>query len=859
MLGPNSSSKDVQGLEGRRTASSGANGSWWLRLLGRILDPWLNLTLELRNGVELANTSKGVLLCYVVSDYGLSSALVLECACRESGLPSPFAPLNVDLMRRRSSYFSLSRQSKAAALFPGAPTSKRESSDSLLQLISAQKANPSLDIRLIPVSIFVGRSPTKSAGLFRALFAENWIIVGRIRRLFGLMLNGRMTLVRFADPVSLRDAVDEGLPEDRSVRKISRVLRTHFRRVREAVVGPDLSTRRMLASRVLAAHSVRRAVAAQIRKGGGEEAAVWREAQSIIWEMAADYSYTVVSSVSFLLSFVWNRIYRGVLVHHLDRCKEAALGCEVIYVPSHRSHMDDLLLPYLLHEHGMMPPHIAAGANLNLPLLGPILRRGGAFFIRRKIRGSLLYSTIFSEYLAQLISGGYPLAYFVEGGRSRTGRLLRPMGGMVTMSVMGFLSRPSRPIIFQPVYIGYEKLIEGKSHLEELSGKAKVKESTLQLIRSIPKVLRSNYGQVVVNFGDPINLTEVIAGVAPEWSVADELGSEKPGWLSPVVDALLEKIQENINRAADVNPINLLAIALLSTPNHAMGEADLISLISLSKRLLIDIPYSDHVTVTPHSPEDIVSHGIDIGTLERTEHPYGDVIRVTQENAVLLTYFRNNVLHLFVAASWVACCFQHNVKVSRDEVVRIGRSVYPFIKAELFLPWSEQGFADILSRTMDIFISEGLLHSLLEQDVPVFVRNIGQSDEVFRLRAIGHSLQQAFERYYIAFSILAKNGSSVLSASQLESMCQLAAQRLSLLYAQTAPEFFDKSLFRGFIQKIRELGLVWPDQSGNLCFDSRLSTTASDAMFILGRELRHTIERVSASEAGASGNEELHE
>jgi len=93
----------------------------------------------------------------------------------------------------------------------------------------------------------------------------------------------------------------------------------------------------------------------------------------------------------------------------------------------------------------------------------------------------------------------------------------------------------------------------------------------------------------------------------------------------------------------------------------------------------------------------------------------------------------------------------------------------------------------------------------------------------------------------------------------LESMCQLAAQRLSLLYAQTAPEFFDKSLFRGFIQKIRELGLVWPDQSGNLCFDSRLSTTASDAMFILGRELRHTIERVSASEAGASGNEELHE
>ena len=112
-----------------------------------------------------------------------------------------------------------------------------------------------------------------------------------------------------------------------------------------------------------------------------------------------------------------------------------------------------------------------------------------------------------------------------------------------------------------------------------------------------------------------------------------------------------------------------------------------------------------------------------------------------------------------------------------------------------------------------------------------------------------HALQQAFERYYIAMSVLAKNGPGTLGTGELESLCQLAAQRLSLLYAPAAPEFFDKSLFRGFIQKLRELRLVWPDANNKLVFDQRLDSWAKDAKVILGRELRHTIEKVSPEAA----------
>src|SRR5690606_5674701 len=178
--------------------------------------------------------------------------------------------------------------------------------------------------------------------------------------------------------------------------------------------------------------------------------------------------------------------------------------------------------------------------------------------------------------------------------------LLAPKGGMVSMTLRAFLRQPTRPVLFQPIYVGYEKLMEGDSYLDELSGKAKKKESIWQLLWSIPQVLRSNYGQVVVNFGEPIPLNDVLAEHATGWDGQAVADSDRPEWLSRTVDAIAEKINVNINRAADVNPINLLALALLSTPKHAMGEADLLAQIALSKQLLVDVPYSDRVTVTPH-------------------------------------------------------------------------------------------------------------------------------------------------------------------------------------------------------------------------------------------------------------------
>jgi len=821
----------------------------WARFLGWLTKPWLGLRIEQPQHVRACADNQQMII-YVLEDYGLSNALILDRACHDSGLPCPLLPLMENKadnpLQRKRAYVALSRRSNTLLLPDQRPV--RSHSQSLAHVLQAHRDNPTLDIQLIPVSIFVGRAPDRQSGWFAVLFSENWALVGRFRRLLAVLLNGRNSIVRFAAPISLRRTVDEGLDTERTVRKLQRVLRTHFRRIRQSVIGPDLSTRRLLINRVLGAESVRNAIAAQARRDNIKAHQAWKKAHHYAWEIAADYSSPVVRSASFLLPYVWNRIFAGVRANHLELFKQTAPGHEIIYVPSHRSHMDYLLLSYLLYGNGIVPPHIVAGINLNLPLVGSLLRKGGAFFIRRSIKGNVLYSAVLSEYVAQLVAGGYSIEYFIDGGRSRTGRLLQPKGGMIAMTVRAFLRQPRRPVLFQPVYIGYEKLMEGSSHLDELSGRPKRKESIWALLWNIPKVLKQNYGQVTVNFGQPIALDHVLKQNAPEWNKHAVSDDEKPAWLSSTVDTLAQQIQVHINAAADVNPINLLALALLSTPKHAMAETDLIAQIQLCKTLLAEIPYSGHadrITVTPHSPQHIITHAENIKLLTRTKHPLGDVLSVNEENAVLLSYFRNNVLHLFTTASWVACCFQHNRRMSHSGVLRLGRGLYPFLRSELFLPWDEDTFANRIDQTIEVFIREGLLEQNSDDEGSILERRTGQSDEVFRLRAIGHSLQQAFERYYITISVLVKNGSGTLGAGQLESLCQQTAQRLSLLYAPAAPEFFDRSLFRGFIRELRELRLVWPDEHSNLVFDQRLATWAHDARYILGRELRHSIERVS--------------
>jgi glycerol-3-phosphate O-acyltransferase len=239
------------------------------------------------------------------------------------------------------------------------------------------------------------------------------------------------------------------------------------------------------------------------------------------------------------------------------------------------------------------------------------------------------------------------------------------------------------------------------------------------------------------------------------------------------------------------------------------------------------------------SAAEIIAYGEGMKAVQRIAHPLGDLLVCEGKTGVLLSYFRNNVLHLFATAAWVACCFLNNRRMTRASIARLGKIVYPFIQAELFLPWSDKGFTGQIDATIDFFVARGLLEP--SGDGRILRRGPGQSDGAYQLRLIAHSMLQAFERYYIAIAALVRNGPGTLSGGELENLCALTAQRLTLLHELNAPEFFDKSLFRGFIQKLRERRVIWADASGKLDFDAALEEVTRDAKVILSREIRHGI------------------
>ena len=505
--------------------------------------------------------------------------------------------------------------------------------------------------------------------------------------------------------------------------------------------------------------------------------------------------------------------------------------------------LDYLLISFLLHENGFVPPHIAAGINLNLPFIGPFLRGGGAFFLRRTFRSQKLYSAVFNEYVSSIITRGVSIEYFVEGTRSRTGRLLQPKAGMLAMTVNSYLHSPVRPVVFLPVNIGHEQLMEGAVYTRELSGRTKKSEKLSDLFK-VFGVLKNDYGTATVSFGEPVFLDQMLDNSDPHWRETTAPGSGKAPWLSTLINELGERIMTGINSAAVANPVNLIATALLATPKHSLGEKELQEQLSLYIKLLSKGPLADSITVTGKNPQEIIDYCGELMLLSKDPHALGQIICLQPNKAVELTYFRNNVAHLFAVPSLIACCFLNQREIEVQQLNTIVRAIYPFLKTELFLPFDGDAFASAIQNNIDLLTARGLLtHS---EDGSKILRAPGDSDEAGQLGLLARCLLHTLERYYITIAVLARNGSATLSRGQLEKLCILTAQRISRLYEFEAPEFYDRSLFRQFISGLRELGILTNDREGKLLFDKRLDSISEHARFILRKEIRLLIVRSAA-------------
>ncbi len=787
-----------------------------------------------RYTAETARDVESGAICYVLERDQLFDKLVLRDLCAKQGWPIAGAILPDGagaLWSVRTFRGWLVRH-----LVPG-------DTDRLDRAIAWLEAHPEEDIQLVPVAVFWGRSPAKERSWLKLLLAEDWAASGRIRRFFSMLVHGRQVLVKVASSVSLRQLVNEGLGVERTTRKAARLLRVHFRRQRAATIGPDLSHRRLLLDEVLASPGVRDALQREIQSSHRSERRVRKRARKIATEIAAHYSHSVVRVVERLLARLWNRLYEGIEIQHFESLGDIAVGSEVIYVPCHRSHIDYLLLSYVIYRRGLVPPHVAAGINLNIPLIGPVLRRGGAFFMRRTFRGDALYSSIFRSYLSAILARGFPVKFFIEGARSRTGRLLSPKLGLLAMIVDSYLRNQRRPVVFVPVYFGYEKLIEGQTFIGELSGRRKQRETLGGAIRSL-RALRERFGVVHVSFGEPLWLDRMLDQIRPDWRRQTFDDFLRPGWLEHAVESFGRTIMTAINEAAVVNPVSLASLIVLSMPKRAIVEVELRGQLALLLDLARRAPYSPRTGLTTLDPDEIIRYCEDMRWLRRRAHPLGDVLYMDERKALLASYYRNNIVHLFALPSLVAASLNNRAEIGLTELVATLRRLYPSFEAELFLRFDPDGLDVEIARVTSAMVSVGLL----ERDGDAVRRPSEGSTEEAQFRICAEIVQPFLEHYFLCMIYLLEHGSGVLDKPEVVERCADAAGQLAMLYTLSSPDLFEATLFDNLIEALLSQGLVEQDSDGRLCFGASLGLVAED----LGRVLRPRVRQTLRHFAGAA-------
>ncbi|MDN3452141.1 MULTISPECIES: glycerol-3-phosphate 1-O-acyltransferase PlsB [unclassified Psychrobacter] len=838
---------------------------------------------------------------YVLQDYSRSNSILIDLQTQEHNLP----PALVGVQDTAHNI-----KEKAAIIFLNHPHAKdSQLSPRLSRLVSAVLQYPELKVRLVPVSILWGRAPEKEDSLFKLLTADNWQDPSITKQLFNIGVMGRDTFVQFHPPQDLRTIIDNSLKGDvegpsifeslatdlqdssvketsiksasieenpakdshvddnsdvkdtdnapsyalvatadsnrELIRMLQQKLSIYLDKQRASMLGPDLSDRRNLVDKLVYSPAIKHAIEAEAAGQG----TTTREARSVAKgyanEMVNDYSYPIIRVFDRFLTWLWTQLYDGVEVHHFERVRELATDYEIIYVPCHRSHVDYLLLSYVIYKRGLSIPYIAAGDNLDVPVLGPLLRGAVAFYIRRSFRGNALYTAVLREYMHTLITRNTPIEYFIEGGRSRSGRLLPPKMGMLAMTVHSQLRKTNKPVVFIPTYIGYERIMEGGTYVGELKGKPKESESLIGLLKVGRKIERI-FGNVHLSFGTPLHLTEFMKkfDVPADSLPSDRTDTPLDDKTSAMVDNIGVKIMQHINKAAVVTPVSLLSLVLLSAPKAALDENICREQIALYQGLAQQLVYSDDTVITDMTPQQIIDYGIKLKLIERTPHILGDIIQIAGKQAALLSYFRNNILHVFILLSFLSALVARNGRIERSRLDSIAKQLYPFLQTELFLYYPAHGLADTLNKKVDSLLSHGLIVELSDGILSVPESN---SKCYQQLQVLATPVGQSLERYFMTLALLAQQGSGNLTENEVVDLCHLLGQRLSVLYADDIPDFFDRALFTSFISALTRLDYLQKDsETGILTFDHRINDIAHHAKYVLTPDMMQILQQVAS-------------
>lgn len=720
-------------------------------------------------------------IVYIMVSSSVGNMLTVERLTKKLGWPSPFERIKIgnhSLPRtaylRSPSFFS----SNAHA---------RDISEIIYEWFDAcHEVNK--DIQIIPISVLWSRDPSIEGSAIRGidLSTPGW------RKFLTLTFAGRDNCTIISDPCSafyLEERLGSIEDEDLRRKTLKRLIQLHFLRKVRTVVGRPFPNRAKLLKELVKRQGTQLAIQDEMKAKGLTQEELEKKAYEIFDIMVADTRYPLLRFFNTIISLVWNRIYHGQNIVGANQVRELVQnGYEIIYIPCHRSHMDYILLLFAIFHEGLPIPQVASGDNLNFFPVGQIIRRCGSYFIRRKMKGDTFYTALFREYLSVLFERGYATEFFIEGGRSRTGRTLPPRTGMVSMTVQAQLRGIERPIAFIPTYLGYEHVMEVGSYMHELEGAKKQKESIKGLLGIFKRI--RYYGRGYVTFGEPISVPRFLNTHVPHWHDAiDPTGNARPDWLYDTVNQLSHEIIIKLNDSATVNGINLCALAIIGDADHTLS-------INMLKRclklyLLVLSCDSKRQSMMPTtSVETLISQALELKKFRA--YDVGEdmkFVRPSRGQTLQLTYFQNNILHLFALPALIATIMVRNGHISRTDVITHARSLFYFLKHELFVPVSEGELDPLINKYLDVFVQGGYI---LEQEHEILTLS---GDGYEELLILSSSIRLNLVRYLIAVALLKQINKGELSKQEFIDACVDLCHQVPNDVTNNSPEFADPIMF----------------------------------------------------------------
>jgi glycerol-3-phosphate O-acyltransferase len=580
------------------------------------------------------------------------------------------------------------------------------------ELLSLQRERER-PIYLLPQLLIWERRPAKvKRSIFDVVFGEV-SEPGLLRQFWLLALNYKSATVKVSDPVNLKEYIDDPQSQDEeTAARIRGQIVGYLEREFRVVLGPQLKEHSHIKQEVLDGRGLKDVFSKISQETNESPDALKSRASKMLDEIGASISFRAIEIMGWILEKVFARIYDGIEYSQEEfaRVRDAARKGPLLLLPSHKSHIDYLLVSWLFFREDLMPPHIAAGQNLSFWPLGPLFRRGGAFFLRRSFKGDKLYGAVFRAYVQRLVLDGHNIEFFIEGGRSRSGKLLPPKLGLLGMVVDAFLSGTGKDLQVIPIGIVYEKVLEDKAYQKELLGGQKKSESATDVLKA-GKVLGSSYGRVYLHFDEALSLREFLAerGLT-ETEPGDEYRTTPPDpeRVRSAVKELGFRVSQGINQATVVSPSALVATALLTHPRRGMARSDLESRCAFLVHFLRKQNARFSRALAGEPTDETAKEGLQqaIFLFHKNNfvaiHDQGDevIYSINTEWRPSLDYYKNNLLHHLIEPALIsAALLRANGEMTLADLSQEVKELSRLLKHE-FLFRADITFDEILRRAL---------------------------------------------------------------------------------------------------------------------------------------------------------------